>query len=208
MASIRIPVTSILASGLFPRTFLDECGQVQLIPWLRLSLTILVGHDPEPGLTAPRLDRNGDPRLHFPAILDTGAPITVFPRKVWELVEPDITRLRWNPEEMEQQPVAWRTPTATVGGSTFPYFLGHVWVEARDIWGRSLPAVRVLTMFREDLTPPGQMTPNILLGLSGGILEDRRFSRSPVDDRYDPDPPGLQTYAQWWWLSDHRTATS
>src|SRR5260221_7962376 len=128
MARIRIPVTRIIQETFFPLTYLDENGIVQSIPWLRLRLNAVIGRDSLATAFGSRYDPMSDDRPTFTAILDTGAPLTVFPRPVWEQFESQITRLSWNPDEMAGRPPGSRIATASVGGVAFPFFLGQVWV--------------------------------------------------------------------------------
>ena len=72
-----------------------------------------------------------------------------------------------------------------------------------DPFGRRLPAVPVLAQFREDDIPLAELQPPILLGLWGGILEGRSLRRWPTVERFDADLPALESYGQWWHLTDH-----
>jgi hypothetical protein len=131
VALIRIPVVNVRQQN--PIRFFDEQGQLRELPHLRLRLFILLGKE------AP-----------LPAILDTGATISVFPRRVWQRHPAEINRVR--------------VPEGTLlrgasGGRRYGYFLGRVWVGAIDLWGRRLPAVPVLAQFREDDIPQSVTIP-------------------------------------------------
>ena len=41
-----------------------------------------------------------------------------------------------------------------------------------------------------------------LLGLWGGVLEGRTLTRWSTVERYDPDHPTVESFGQWWRLSD------
>ncbi len=81
MARIKLAVDQWHNRDLFPRSFLDEQGQVRLVPWLRLEVGIAVGPEPYAATGPLRRDSPLDQRLIFPAILDTGAALTIFPRR-------------------------------------------------------------------------------------------------------------------------------
>ena len=165
--------------------FIDEQGQERVVPLLQLHAGIRIGKQ--------RVPSAGKPRRILNAILDTGAPLTIFPKPYWQEFASQIVRL----------PLVGNQPTiGRVGGRTFTYFLGRVWVSAFDTFGRELPPVPVVAQFREDDIPPGQQVPQILLGLWGGILEGRHLTRWPTTERYDPDIPTLESHGQWWNLSE------
>ncbi len=143
---IRIPAVNL--RRLHPIRFFDDHGQVRELPYLRLRVSIVIGKN-APG-NASEVHRL------LPAILDTGAPITTFPKRSWELFASEISRVQL----AEDRPL-----TGAIGGHRFGYFLGRVWVGAIDLWGRRLPAVPVLAQFREDEIPEDEPQPPILLGL-------------------------------------------
>jgi len=165
--------------------FRDEQGREQTVPLVRLHLAITIGRD-----SARVSADEGKPRT---AMLDTGAPLTVFPKHHWQGSARQIDRLPL---------VGGGTPTGRAGGRRFSYFLGRVWVGAADPFGRRLPSVPVLAQFREDDPAPGEPLPPILLGLWGGILEGRTLTRWTTAERYDSDLPTLESFGQWWRLSD------
>jgi hypothetical protein len=204
LALIRLPTVDISTSRSFPRQFLDERGQRQFLRRLRLLTQILIGLDPDEtnSDSSPTYDPATDRRLAFEAIIDTGAPFTVFPRHLWQFFEPMIVRLKLDPDELAERPEGQRTPMGLLSGRHYPYFLGWVWVGAFDDWGRRMPAVPVLAQFREDQPLPTEPQPPLLLGFWGGILDGRRLEREVCLDRRDPDPPHLETFGQRWWLRD------
>jgi hypothetical protein len=183
VAVIRIPVVNEPRHT--PIRYFDETGRLHELPLLRLRADILIGTDP----ARPSDDR----RPQFPAIVDTGAPVTVFPKRVWERFQPAITRFRGADE---------RPFSGSAGGRHFTYFVGRVSVAVADLFGRRLRAVPVLAQFREDDIPEGQPRAAVLLGLAGGILEGRTLTRWPTVERYDPDLPTQESHGQWWWLAD------
>jgi hypothetical protein len=205
LALICMRTVDVRSANSFPQGFIDEQGEFQLLPRLRLVCDILVGKEPQaPGPAGrARYDPTTDRRQNFPALLDTGAPLTVFPRHAWEAFEDQITWLRLNPDEVAARPPDQRTPTTSVFGSRFPYRLGRVWIGAFDREGRLLPAVPVIAQFRDDVVQPGQPLPLLLLGLWGGILEGRRLERHHSLERDDPQPPHPPIHGQRWWLRDY-----
>jgi len=181
---IRIPTDNVAEGDRLIR-YQDEQGRERTVPLLRLQVNVLIGRDPTRGSPDERKPRR--------AILDTGAPLTVFPKHRWQSFADEIVRL---PLVGDQNPIG------RAGGRQFSYFLGRVWVGAVDPFERRLPAVPVLAQFREDDIPAGEPLPPILLGLWGGILEGRTLTRWPTVERYDPDMPTLESFGQWWHLSD------
>jgi hypothetical protein len=181
---IRIPTTNVAEGGRLIR-FRDEQGRERTVPLLRLHLDVLVGRDPT---------RNSpDERRPRRTILDTGAPLTIFPKDLWQSFADEIVRLPFVGEQGQ---------IGRAGGRQFSYFLGRVWVGVTDPFDRRLPAVPVLAQFREDAIPAGEPLPPILLGLWGGILEGRQLTRWPTAERYDSDMPTLESFGQWWHLSE------
>jgi hypothetical protein len=180
---IRIPAVNLRRQN--PIRFFDDQGQVRDLPLLRLRVSIFIGKQTSGSAAAAH-------RL-VPAILDTGAPITTFPKRSWQLFASEISRVQLAED---------RALTGAIGGRRFGYFLGRVWVGAVDLWGRRLPAVPVLAQFREDDIPEEEPQPPILLGLWGGLLEGRSLTRWPITERYDADIPALESFGQWWRLAD------
>jgi hypothetical protein len=184
MPFIRLQTKGSSAVGRAIR-FLDEQNREQVVPLLRLRAAILIGKDPP----ASSPDRRPD----YSAVLDTGSPLTVFPKWAWREFASQVVRL---------QLVGEQAPVGRAGGRQFRYFLGRVWVGAFDPFDRRLPAVPVLAQFREDDIPAGEPRPPILLGLWGGILDGRTLTRWPTAERYDSDILTLESFGQWWRLAD------
>jgi hypothetical protein len=183
VAAVRIPAVNEPRQN--PIRYFDEAGQLKELPLLRLRTDILIGT--EPARSAE------DRRLQIPAIIDTGAPITVFPKRVWQRFESAISPVG----------VAGEQPlVGSAGGRRFTYFLGRVSLAVADLFGRRLRATAVMAQFREDDIPEGEPRAGVLLGLWAGILEGRTLTRWPTVERYDPDSPGLESHGQWWWLMD------
>jgi hypothetical protein len=180
---IRIPVVKLREKN--PIQFFDGDGKVRELLHLRLRVSIFIGK-----LNQPNAPESSE---RVPAILDTGAPISIFPKRTWQLFAPDIQRITL---------VDARALTGAAGGRHYGYFLGRVWVGAVDLSERRLPAVSVLAHFREDDIPENEPQPPTLLGLWGGILEGRSLTRWPATDRFDADIPTLESYGQWWRLTD------
>jgi hypothetical protein len=163
-----------------PLCLRDEQGREQTVPLLRLLMSVSFGKDPPV--------RTPDERKQYRAILDTGAPLTVIPKRIWQDFPSEITRL---------QVVSGPRLVASVGGRQFPFFFGRVWMSGFDPFGHRLPAVPVLAQFREDEIPLTEPQAPILLGLWGGILDGRSLRRWPTAERFDADLPTLESYGQW-----------
>ncbi len=134
MPVIRIPAVNLRLSN--PIRFIDEDGRVRELPHLRLRMSIVVGK-------VPPADSGTVGRL-MPAILDTGAPITVFPKRCWRLFASEVRRMQLADD---------RPLTNAIAGRRFEYFLGRIWVGAVDLWGRRMPPSPVIAQFREDEIP-------------------------------------------------------
>src|SRR5262249_10195880 len=152
MAVIRLPAERT-GSGDQSIRILDEDGREQIIPLLRLRVSISVGRERGP--------RAGPDRPKYNALIDTGSPLTVIPKHTWQEFASEVIR---------RPLVGTRAPVGRAGGRQFTSFLGRIWVSAPDAFGRRLPAVPVLAQSREDDIPAGERLPPILLGLHGGIL--------------------------------------
>jgi hypothetical protein len=135
----------------------DPAGTVIRIPCLRCFVNLRVA---------------GRPRI-IDCLLDTAAPLTVFPRKVWQGDAKD----KW---EGFADAIEWLNPAATPGwltspagatGHTFRCRIGRVSAETLDYEGGVLAPVPILGQFVEDDSALTQ----ILIGLHGGILDGRRF---------------------------------
>lgn len=199
MPAIRFHTEDLGSPSTFPQWFIDEDGQVKALVRLRLFCDVLIGKDPASAAT--NYDPALDLRLSYPSLLDTGAWLTIFPRKIWSEFDQQITWLRLRPEELAGRAADRQTPRSVVMGHSFSYRLGRVWVGAYDREGRLMPAVRVLAMFQEVDLPGAEPRP--LLGLWGGILEGRYLERQPALERNDPDPPHAPLHGQRWWLCDY-----
>lgn len=102
------------------------------------------------------------------AVVDTGAPTTVFPFAVWQRFQADI---RW----LTFADGTTRKP-ATLGGVRYQYRLGRVGVrlvgrEAEPV----LPAVDVVAQFEQfdPMKAPSERLTRTLVGLQFGPLEGR-----------------------------------
>lgn len=151
MARIRIYVRQSLRTP--AETIFIAHGVSLTVPFLRLNTMLRVG------LQA---------RQAVESIIDTGAPLTVFPRKVWQRIASEI---EWLPLPAAQAAVSWLTNLTGRTGGRSRCRIGRVWVEACDLGRpqRFLPAVRVLAQFEEKEFPDER----VITGLYGGILEGR-----------------------------------
>lgn len=156
----------------------DRLGTVFRIPFYRLlvRLTILPpGEDPR--VRPDDLVNSWRPR----AILDTGAPLSIFPHPVWQPFEPAIQWLVQPPNAVRQ---------VTVLGGTWPYRLGRVRAGATDRDGRWPPAVWVNALFLDPVPNP---LPEAVIGLRCRLLDNRRL-------RQEGAPSGGTD--RTWWLED------
>jgi hypothetical protein len=104
------------------------------------------------------------------SIIDTGAPLTVFPRKTWQQFASEI---EWLSLAATPVNVSWLTNLRGRTGGRSPCRIGRVWVEAFDLERpqRFLPGMPIIAQFEEKVFPDERG----ITGLHGGILEGRRL---------------------------------
>jgi hypothetical protein len=174
-----------------PLRYRDLDGQEREVPCLRLTIKLLLGPDPVP--PAPDL------RAPIGALIDTGAPLSIIPKDVWQELfeEQQIPHVGVGGDD---------PPSSELGGCRYTWFLGRIEVAALDRWGWVLPAVPVIAKFQrsqDSESLPRWMT---VVGLEGGFFDGRELTRRPTDEEFLPEPtePGLAgrlpTYGQWWSL--------
>jgi hypothetical protein len=115
------------------------------------------------------------------AILDTGAPLSIFPHPTWG---PFADAVWW----LDQPPTAVRR--VTILGGTWGYRLGRVQAGATDEDSRWLPAVWLNAFF---LDPDPGAPREAVLGLRSRLLDGRRLRQEEV-----PSGGADRT----WWLED------
>jgi hypothetical protein len=162
---------------------------VQFWDALRVTTRLLVGPDQMP---------HRDRRQTVWAIIDTGAPLTLFPEQVW-------TQFPRSMIEFLSVPADTASVSLSVAGGRCPYRLGWIWLGVIDnerpaAW---LPARRVLAQFAAD---DGRLRRNALVGLSESVLTGRRLIRETTLEVDEPDPvlPDRRrpTFGQVWRLMD------
>lgn len=105
----------------------------------------------------------GAGRHFFDAWIDTGAPVSVFPQRVWRAFPDEIDWV----DDVERP-----LREASVGGVGYPFRYGRIPVGVISADLRTeLPPVSVLAMFTWD----GEKLPAPLVGLAGGVLAGRRL---------------------------------
>ncbi len=101
-------------------------------------------------------------------VVDTGAPMTVFPQKEWERFEPEI---RWLTGPNDPTVPKWCRQFSGVSGGTISCRLGLISLEFFDALGGRVGPVEIIAMFAYD---NGRMR-DILVGLGGGTFTKRRL---------------------------------
>lgn len=140
----------------------DRSGTVYFIPrpWLMIRLFVLPRGALDTHLP-DGLEDNWEPW----AILDTGAPLSVFPFKVWE---PFADAIQW----LDQPPAGSTGRRLTILGGSFPYRLGRLRFGAFDADGNQLPATFSNVWFLED----GPAAPKqAVLGLRTRLFDRRQL---------------------------------
>jgi hypothetical protein len=159
----------------------DRSGTVARFPTYRLFILLAI----------PPRDYSGEPLpdlrdvVRLPAILDTGAPLSIFPFPIWNLF---ADRIRW----LDQPPAATPRRVSILGG-TFGYRLGRVKVGAIDPERRWLPPTTLAAFFLDDATGAPR---EVVFGLRNRLLDGRRLRHEPEPGADPEEVPGR------WWLED------
>lgn len=177
-----------------PYRVADPRAGAQLIPVLRLVTSVRV--EPPPGSAAAPYP------YPLPALIDTGAWISVIERDTWESLE-GAGLLEWLPFE------TGGTRTTGFGGSGFEYRIGRVWLGVVEFPGPNrprgtpaeivFPAVPVVAQMVSD--PACRLPYPLVLGLHLGVLDGRILRREVV-----PAQPALlatdrgRQFGQEWYL--------
>jgi hypothetical protein len=128
-------------------------------------------------------------------VIDTGAPLCVISRKVWN--QPAVAdHIEW----LAYPPGApsGNLPKLHITGRTYPFRLGRLPMEVFDLSGVSLPEVPVVAQLLEDV-PASNRPPlrvELVLGLTHGVLDERYLVVRPAAD------PGRREA----WLQEERPA--
>lgn len=117
-------------------------------------------------------------------VLDTAALLTTLPEYIWGQFLPGVvTPLPFDPA----MPLHHRR--ISMGGGNWPYDLGELPIRLRDLAGGTMD-VAVITQLTRD---GGRLTIPMVLGLCGGVLDNRVL-------RAEPDPAA--PHGQAWTLED------
>jgi hypothetical protein len=137
----------------------DKLGTPIVLPFLRLFTLLRIGQ---------RARRLAD------GIIDTGAPLSVFPRLTWKQFAKDID---WLTKPSERRANSRVSNLRGRTGGTSRCRIGRVFLEAFDLEKgcRFLPGALILAQFEEEET----IDDRIILGIHGGILERRRLIVEP-----------------------------
>ena len=175
---------------LFRRTFApgipfyrpgDRSGTLPRLPTYRLFILLAIPPRDYPGEPLPDL-RNV---IRLPAILDTGAPLSIFPFMIWNVF---ADRIRW----LGQPPVAAPRRVSILGG-LFGYRLGRVRVGAVDPERRWLAPATLTALFLDDTAGAPR---EVVFGLRNRLLDRRRLRHEPEPGADPEEMPGR------WWLED------
>ncbi len=115
-----------------------------------------------------RIIRRQPPHALREAVVDTGAPMTVFPQTEWQLFAQEVT---WLTGLNDPNVPTWVRQFSGVAGGTIPCRLGTVPIEFFDHLGGRVGPTEIVAMFAFD---NGQMR-DILVGLGGGPFVKRRL---------------------------------
>jgi hypothetical protein len=145
------------------------------MPLVQLKLqryrTDTIGSQPlhlEQVLVWMRIARRQPPHVLREAVVDTGAPMTVFPQREWQLFEQEIS---WLTALNDPSVPRWCRQFSGVAGGAIPCRLGTMSIEFFDHVGGWVGPTPIVAMFAFD---HGQMR-DILVGLGGGPFTRRRL---------------------------------
>jgi hypothetical protein len=112
----------------------------------------------------------GRPAIIREAVVDTGAPLSVFPERQWRSFPREI---RWLTKLHDAAVPNWCKQFGGAAGGMIPCRLGVLMVE---LFGanpnQKLGPAEILAMFAHD---NGKMKDDILFGLGGGAFANRHF---------------------------------
>ena len=154
----RLPLWAAQERGSPSVLFTEIGGELRVVANWRVFCTLVVGRDP----------------ARHEAVIDTGAPTTIFPLAIWRRFAAEIEWLSF----------ADRTPSkpATVGGVTYHYRFGRVSVRVGGRGGGELlPPLSVVAQFEQPnpAIPLSQRLTRTIVGLQFGPLEGRSLVVSP-----------------------------
>jgi hypothetical protein len=157
LARIRVYVQQSLRTD--PETVVDASGSTIVIPFLRVFTLLRIGR------RTPQI---------FDGIIDTGAPLSVFPRLSWKHFASEVEWLMIPPERLSS---SWLANLRGRTGGRSRCRIGRVFAQVFDLEkGRHcLPSVPILAHFEEVVTDEDR----IILGLHAGILEGRHLILEP-----------------------------
>jgi hypothetical protein len=157
VAGIRVYIRQSQRTS--PETVFDAKQTPIALPFLRLFVLLRIG----------RLARQ-----LADGIIDTGAPLSVFPRLTWKSFASEIDWLTLPPQRYSR---SWVANLSGRTGGTSRCRIGRVFLEAYDVESgcHFLPGAFILAQFEEDETIDNR----VILGLHGGILEGRRLIVEP-----------------------------
>jgi hypothetical protein len=155
MPRIRLYVLQSLRTA--PGEVIDDQGQLIQVPFLRACSYLHIG---------------ARTRYFQDCIVDTGAPVSVFPRSQWTQFANDVEWLR----PTDPQP-SWLTRLRGRTGGCSPCRVGRIAVAAFDMEQprQRLAPVSVIAQFEERYQPNDR----IIIGLHGSILQRRRLIVDP-----------------------------
>lgn len=145
----------------------DRSGVPAEIPLDRLFAALVILPADAAGDRPPQVI--GD-RWAPDAVVDTGAPLSLFPYPVWK---PFGSAVTW----LEQSPPAVGARRVTVLGGRWAYRFGRVRVGVIDTDRRWLPAARLNAWFLDDA--PGAPR-QAILGLRCHLFDRRRLRQEPA----------------------------
>jgi hypothetical protein len=101
----------------------------------------------------------------FEGLVDTGAPITVFPQKVWSSCADDI---EWLTKESDERVPEWLRSVGGLTGGTIPCRIGRV---PLSIYGKQMRCIfQNVAVIGKMVLDQGRLRPKVLLGLYGPPL--------------------------------------
>lgn len=157
MARIRVYVRQ--SPRTIAETVLDNSGGSIVLPFLRVYSVIRIGL---------RSRQVAD------CVIDTGAPLSVFPRQTWETIADEIEWLNLPSGRAKE---SWVVNLRGRTGGQSKCRIGRIFAELFDLERpqQFLPGDNIIAQFEEQRFPDDR----IIIGLHGGILDHRRLILQP-----------------------------
>ena len=105
-------------------------------------------------------------------LVDTGAPLSIFPERIWRDFEENIVWLTLR----DNAAVAWLDNVQGLTGGSMPARLGTIEIKWIDCNGSQSRPTKIIAKFASDPETLDSRLPRILIGLGGNVWDRRRLT--------------------------------